>query len=111
MLTEQLDSLPIVGGKLAFTTTEHPLGPLTGSEILESSRLIKTQWPSNTEIQFKAITLKEPVKADLVAFLVAERAGKKTPQVERKSSVVYYLRNTVGWLCLFNNSPANSGAG
>ena len=95
MSTEESDALPIVGGKKAFTTSEHPLGPLTASEILESSRLIRTQWPSNTDIQFKVITLREPNKADLADFLVAERAGKKTPQVERKSLVVYYLRNTV----------------
>jgi len=95
MSTEQAGTLPIVGGKKAFATFEHPLGPLTASEIVESGRLIRTQWPANTDIQFKVITLSEPKKADLAEFLVAERAGKQTPQVERRSLVVYYLRNTV----------------
>lgn len=88
-------TIPIVGGKTTFTTTQHPLGPLTASEIRESSRLIRTQWPSNTDIQFKVITLREPKKADLAPFFVAERAGEKIPAIERKSLVVYYLRNTV----------------
>lgn len=95
MLTEQiLSSLPFVGGKKTITPN-HPLGPLTAGEISESAKIIKSIWPENTNIQFKAITLQEPNKADLVPFLAAERARKSTPTIERRSFVVYYLRNTV----------------
>lgn len=90
MSTQQ--SLPTVGGKLAY---QHPLGPLTAAEITESSRLVKGLWPSTTDLQFKVITLQEPNKADLTPFLTAEHAGKKAPSVERRSFVVYYIRNTV----------------
>jgi Cu2+-containing amine oxidase len=94
MAMEQLStSLPFVGGKKA--TIQHPLGPLTASEITESASLIKGLWPTNTNIQFKSITLQEPSKADLVPFLAAEHAGQQTPSVERRSFVIYYLRNTV----------------
>ena len=94
MSTEQIQtSLPFVGGKKA--TLQHPLGPLTASEISESASLIKGLWPSNTNIQFKSITLQEPAKADLVPFLEAEHTGRQTPAVERRSFVVYYIRNTV----------------
>lgn len=94
MSTEQIQtSLPFVGGKKA--TLQHPLGPLTASEISESASLIKGLWPSNTNIQFKSITLREPAKADLLPFLGAEHAGRQTPSVERRSFVVYYIRNTV----------------
>jgi primary-amine oxidase len=89
-------SLPFVGGKKA--TLQHPLGPLTANEISESASLIKGLWPNNTNIQFKSITLQEPSKADLVPFLEAEHAGQQTPAVERKSFVVYYIRNTVSML-------------
>jgi primary-amine oxidase len=93
MLTEQiLGSLPLVGGK---TTLEHPLGPLTANEITESAKIIRSLWPANTDVQFKAITLQEPNKADLVPFLAAEHAGESTPTIERRSFVVYYIRNTV----------------
>lgn len=94
MSTEQVPvSLPYVGGKVA--AAEHPLGPLTAEEIKESANFIKALWPSNTSLQFKVITLQEPTKADLVPFLAAEHAGQSTPTIERKSFVVYYIRNTV----------------
>jgi primary-amine oxidase len=93
MSTEQIPvPLPFVGKK---TTPQHPLGPLTANEISESSRLIKSLWPSSTNIQFKVITLQEPSKADLTPFLAAEHAGQQTPSIARKSFVVYYIRNTV----------------
>jgi primary-amine oxidase len=94
MSTEQVPvSLPFISAKKA--TLQHPLGPLTAAEITESARLIKAFWPSNTDIHFKSITLQEPNKADLVPFLAAEHSGRPTPTVERKSFVLYYIRNTV----------------
>ena len=97
MLVEQvLTSLPLIGGKpQPFTTNVHPIGPLTADEISESSRLIKASWPPNTDVQFKVITLKEPAKAELGPFLVKERACIETEGIDRRSLVVYYLRNTV----------------
>jgi len=96
MSAEQVPvSLPFVGGKKATSQHPHPLGPLTAAEITESARLIKAFWPSNTNIHFKSITLQEPNKADLLPFLAAEHSGKPTPTVERKSFVLYYIRNTV----------------
>jgi primary-amine oxidase len=86
-------SLPLVGEK--DIPLQHPLGPLTSAEISESARLIKALWPANTNLQFKSITLCEPSKTDLTPFLVAEHAGQPTPILERKSFVVYYIRNTV----------------
>ncbi|EPE34296.1 Amine oxidase catalytic [Glarea lozoyensis ATCC 20868] len=92
MSVEQIaTSLPIISGK---STPQHPLGPLTASEIKESSRLIKSAWPSDVNIQFKSITLQEPQKAELLHFLAAEHSGQATPTIERRSFVVYYLRNT-----------------
>jgi primary-amine oxidase len=90
MSTEQvLVSLP------KKTALQHPLGPLTAAEISESTRLIKGLWPSNTNIQFKSITLQEPKKSELVPFLAAEHSRQRTPTVERKSFIIYYIRNTV----------------
>ncbi len=107
MSTEQVPvSLPFVGAKKS--APQHPLGPLTASEITETAKIIKSIWPSTTNIQFKSITLQEPNKSDLVPFLAAEHAGQPTPTIERRSFVVYYLRNTV---CLSANilvsCPAN----
>lgn len=75
--------------------TSHPLGPLTAAEITQSSSLIQAQWPEGTRFQFKVITLLEPLKAELVPYLDAEKAGQSPKPIDRKSQVVYYLRNTV----------------
>ncbi|ROW03854.1 hypothetical protein VPNG_07256 [Cytospora leucostoma] len=76
------------------TAAPHPLGPLTGAEITQSSGLIRAQWPEGTGFQFKVVTLLEPVKDELVPYLDAEKAGQTPEPIDRKSQVVYYLRNT-----------------
>ncbi|TAQ84205.1 hypothetical protein B7494_g7470 [Chlorociboria aeruginascens] len=94
MSLEQIPvSQPFVAGKKS--TVQHPLGPLTANEISETASLIKALWPTGTNVHFKSITLQEPDKKDLIPFLAAEHAGSKLPEVERRSFVVYYLRNTV----------------
>ncbi|TVY23656.1 Copper amine oxidase [Lachnellula hyalina] len=92
MSAELSTPLPLVGGKQP--SPQHPLGPLTASEITNSSQLIKSLWPTQTNIQFKSITLQEPSKAELVPFLAAERTAQATPTIDRRSFVVYYIRNT-----------------
>ncbi|KAK5661791.1 hypothetical protein OQA88_9893 [Cercophora sp. LCS_1] len=76
------------------TVLAHPLGPLTGDEITQTSSLIKALWPQDVDLQFKTITLHEPTKAELVPYLIAERAGQPTPSIDRRAFVVYYLRST-----------------
>jgi primary-amine oxidase len=102
MSTEQVPtSLPFVDGRKAVQTVQHPVAPLTATEITESSRLIRECWPSNTNLHFKVITLQEPSKAELLPYLEAARQGKRTAPIERRSFVVYYIRNTVSstWRC------------
>lgn len=73
----------------------HPLSPLTASEITTSAELIKGLYPTQTRIDFKAITLEEPEKAQLVPYLDAEHNGRSLPRISRKAFVNYYIRNTV----------------
>lgn len=73
----------------------HPLCPITASEIKRSASITKTLYPSKTELHFKAITLEEPEKAQLVPYLEAEHRGARLPRVDRKAFVSYYIRNTV----------------
>lgn len=103
MSTDQVPvSLPLVGGKKA--TLEHPLGPLTATEIVQSSKIVKGLWPADIKIQFKAITLQEPNKAELVPFLNAEHSGSALPKVDRRSFVCYYLKNTVSLIAYLSFS-------
>lgn len=94
-------SIPFVGAKTTKSYPEHPLGPLTASEITETAKLIKSVWPENTNCQFKTITLQEPDKAELAPFLIAEHAGTPTSPIDRRAFVVYYIRNTVSSLASF----------
>ena len=73
----------------------HPLCPITASEIQQAAHLIKSSWPYKTDIHFKAVTLEEPAKAQLVPYLDAERQHTKLPRIDRKAFVSYYIRNTV----------------
>lgn len=94
MSVEQIaTSLPFVGTKKV--TPQHPLGPLTHHEIRETASIIKSAWPSNTNIHFKSVTLLEPNKSELFPYLQAERLGKTTSILDRRSFLVYYIRNTV----------------
>lgn len=76
-------------------TLSHPLGPLSGDEIVQASTLVKGAWPEVVDLHFRVITLREPAKAELVPYLTAERAGEPTPSIDRRAFVVYYFRGTV----------------
>lgn len=73
----------------------HPLCPITASEIKRSADLMRSIYPSKTDFHFKAITLDEPEKAQLVPYLDAEHRGTSLPRIDRRAFVSYYIRNTV----------------
>lgn len=85
-------SLPM---RKAKQSASHPLAPLTADEIKQASSIVKTQWPAEADLWFKAVTLEEPAKAETVQFLEAEHNGSALPKIDRRAMVNYYLRNTV----------------
>jgi primary-amine oxidase len=87
-------TLPFVGGAKE-EVAQHPIGPLTASEITRATSLLKASWPANTDFQFKVVTLLEPPKAELLPYFQAERNGATLAKIDRKSFVLYYIRNTV----------------
>lgn len=93
MSTDQMSSSPMTAP--VKQTAAHPLCPITAAEIEHSAQLIRNLYPANTEFSFKAITLEEPEKAQLVPYLDAEHSGGTLPHIDRKFFVCYYLRNTV----------------
>ena len=92
MATQEVLSLPA-------TTTKHhvphPLCPLTASEISNAASLIRSEWPSNVTLSFKNISLHEPEKKKFIPYLEAEHSGRSPGQIDRKSFVNYYIKNTV----------------
>jgi len=96
MSLQESTSLPVRTSKQSVT---HPLAPLSAQEIQAASSLIYNQWPENTDLQFKVITLNEPAKAEMVPYLEAEFQGQRLPSIDRRVMVAYYIRKTVS-ICL-----------
>ncbi|CAF9907186.1 hypothetical protein IMSHALPRED_005464 [Imshaugia aleurites] len=92
MSTDQISYAPMAAPVKQIAT--HPLCPITAAEIKQSVDLIRSLYPAKTDFVFKAITLEEPQKAQLVPYLDAEHSGRKLPHIDRKTFVCYYLRNT-----------------
>ncbi|KAL8755637.1 MAG: hypothetical protein Q9199_003507 [Rusavskia elegans] len=94
MSTEQVSLPPRSSVGLTNHLSSHPLSPLTAAEITHAVQLVETLYPPNTSLQYKAVTLQEPNKADLVPYLEAEHHGGRKPTIERRAFVAYYIRNT-----------------
>jgi Cu2+-containing amine oxidase len=96
MTTEQVSSEASWAARAAGAAhAHHPLSPLTSTEIKASTEIIKGVYLEGAELLFKQITLIEPKKSELAPWLDAQHEGKQVQLLDRKSSVTYYLRNTV----------------
>jgi Cu2+-containing amine oxidase len=76
-----------------MSPAKHPLDPLAPSEITQISSLLKSLSPDRS-LHFKIISITEPPKAQLRAYLKAERNGNSLPPLPRRASALYYLRGT-----------------
>ena len=74
---------------------QHPLDPLTETEITTGASLIRQLHPSTVGLRFKAITLEEPKKDDVLSLSAAEKDGRKPTAIARRAFVSYYIQNTV----------------
>lgn len=79
---------------MAKASAPHPFAPLSGDEIKNSANLLRAQWPFSTDIQFKAITLEEPSKHEVVPLLEKERRGEAFAALDRRAFVSYQIRKT-----------------
>ena len=93
MATESVATPPPV--YTAQHSDTHPLAPISANEIKNAVSIIKSQWPKDTDFQFKAVTLQEPPKVKTVPYIEAEFHGHDLPHIDRKVFVTYYIRNTV----------------
>ena len=74
-------------------SSKHPLDPLAPSEITQISSLLKSLSPDRS-LHFKIITIIEPPKTQLRAYLKVERNGTSLPPLPRRASALYYHRGT-----------------
>lgn len=72
----------------------HPLAPINSNEIQNAVALVSAQWPAHTDLHFKAVTLQEPAKAEMLPYLEAEFSGSPLPTIDRRVFLTYYLRRT-----------------
>jgi primary-amine oxidase len=102
MSTAFESSLPVRAAKQSIA---HPLAPIDATEIKQAVSFVRSQWPTDTDLHFKCITLQEPAKKEVVPYLEAEVSGGALPQIDRRVLVTYYIRRTVShYLDLRTNS-------
>ena len=65
-------------------SSPHPFDPLTPREISQASRVIRDAFPGQT-INFRVVTLREPLKKEMVLFL--EREDGESSTAERPARV------------------------
>jgi primary-amine oxidase len=87
--------------------TKHPLDPLAPAEITQISTLLKSLSP-DCSLHFKIISITEPPKAALRAYLKAERHGTPLPPLPRQASALYYHRGTAHLFKATVNVDANT---
>lgn len=73
----------------ADSRPNHPLSPLTPREITLTSSILRALYPPSIDLQFKAITLHEPEKAQYLAWNNGEGTGARPP---RRAYSPYYIR-------------------
>ncbi|KAI0476615.1 copper amine oxidase [Xylariaceae sp. FL0804] len=73
--------------------TLHPFSDLTAPEIGRARDLVQARHPE-TLLSFKAITLEEPEKASMIAYLEAEHEAKPAQCPDRVAYCAYYIRGT-----------------
>jgi len=73
----------------------HPFAPLSGDEMVNAGTLLRKSWPAGTDLQFRVITLREPVKKEMIRFLDAEAKDETVSTLPaRKAFCLYYIRRT-----------------
>lgn len=76
--------------------TPHPLAQLSEAEFLQARDIVVKLHGSAESLFFRAITLQEPTRAELVPFLEAEHAGKLTDETERPPRLALVEYDVIG---------------
>lgn len=92
MATDVQSSLPL---RAAKQTNTHPLAPVDANEIKQAASFVRAEWPADTDLHFKCVTLQEPAKREVVPYLEAEATGTALgTSIDRRVMVNYYIRKT-----------------
>ncbi|KAJ2895710.1 Copper amine oxidase 1 [Zalerion maritima] len=69
-----------------------PFAPLSHDEIESAVKILKASQSPAASFQFKMVTLHEPAKTEVLAFLAA--SDDTRPEIDRRAYMTYYLRGT-----------------
>lgn len=94
MSTEVAPPSSALPTQLGKATPSHPLAPLSAAELAAAAAIIKASWPAHTNLHFKVVTLEEPPKSEVLAYLDAEHNKQPLPSISRRAFLNYYIRNT-----------------
>ncbi|EKG20927.1 Copper amine oxidase [Macrophomina phaseolina MS6] len=86
----------------------HPFDPLSPEEIRLASSIIQNELPG-AKIVFRVITLREPPKQQMTAFLEAEHAGSSRPPTLARVAKVQAYVGSVGAKAMFTEFLVNLG--
>lgn len=76
-------------------TTLHPFDPITPGEITLATKILQVAFPGVT-LRYKKIDLQEPIKAEVVPYIEAERLGKPLPRKPTRLLQVLFHRMDTG---------------
>ncbi|KAL3471623.1 copper amine oxidase [Aspergillus californicus] len=75
--------------------TLHPFDPITPGEITLATKILQAAFP-NVTLRYKKIDLQEPIKAEVVPYIEAERLGKPLPTKPTRLLQVLFHRMDTG---------------
>ncbi|KAL4916401.1 copper amine oxidase [Aspergillus aurantiobrunneus] len=73
----------------------HPFDPITPGEITLATKILQAAFPGVT-LRYKKIDLQEPIKAEVVPYIEAERFGKPLPRKPTRLLQVLFHRMDTG---------------
>ncbi|KAF2156374.1 copper amine oxidase [Myriangium duriaei CBS 260.36] len=76
-----------------MSASHHPLDPLDPREIWEVAQIIRSQHP-DPDLSFRAITLREPEKDELIRFLEQEASGELYQKLPTRMARVQIVSNS-----------------
>ncbi|KAL4757666.1 copper amine oxidase [Aspergillus foveolatus] len=76
-------------------TTLHPFDPITPGEITLATKILQASFPG-VKLRYKKIDLQEPIKAEVVPYIEAERLGKPLPRKPTRLLQVLFHRMDTG---------------
>ncbi|KAL4736494.1 copper amine oxidase [Aspergillus similis] len=76
-------------------TTLHPFDPITPGEITLATKILQAAFPG-VKLRYKKIDLQEPIKAEVVPYIEAERLGRPLPRKPTRLLQVLFHRMDTG---------------